>query len=254
MDEELLEKQNEDYSKNETLKRKYTVNSIDSAPEFQHKTYLSKIIISISFLSLIIGLFILFNQSYYLNPEYHFPKQKILYYYVLIFTFGLFGVLLTAFFLALLIKLISSIKKCFKSKKNDNNNNDKENIINNEDESEDNFLTQLLQNADNISMIPYTLTICVLLTIILYVIGFPISWYLICYLITNKIYGYISHFFLLYFFIFINSVSGAILIFVSIIFINSRRHNSVRKLSFTYDEDNLISVYKEVRDAIDLGK
>ena len=38
------------------------------------------------------------------------------------------------------------------------------------------------------------------------------------------------------------------------VFINSKRHNSVRKLSFTYDEDNLISVYKEVRDAIDLGK
>ena len=248
MDVELIERQNEnDISR----KRKYTVDSIESAPEFQHKTYLSKIIFSISLLSLIIGLFLLFNQSYYLNPEYNFPKQKLLYYYIIIYTFGLFGILLTAFCLTLLIKLISSLRKCLKSKKNENDN---ENNFVDEEENEENFLTQILENADNISMIPYTFTICVLLTIILYVIGFFISWYLIYYLIKNNIYAYFSQFFLLYFFIFINSVSGAILIFVSVIFIKTRRNNSLRKLSFSFDEDNLISVYKEVKDAIDLGK
>ena len=252
MEVELIERQNEDISKNDiSRKRKYTVDSIESAPEFQHKTYLSKIIFSISLLSLIIGLFLLFNQSYYLNPQYNFAKLKLLYYYIIIYTFGLFGVLLIAFCLALLIKLINSIRKCIKSKKNDN---DKEHNLVEEEESEDNFLTQMLENADNISMIPYTFTICVLLTIILYVIGFFISWYLICYLINNHIYTYFSQFFLLYFFIFINSVSGAILIFVSVIFIKTRRNNSLRKLSFSFDEDNLISVYKEVKDAIDLGK
>ena len=252
MEVELLERKDEDISKNDiSRKRKYTVDSIESAPEFQHKTYLSKIIFSISLLSLIIGIFLLFNQSYYLNPEYNFSKQKLLYYYIIIYTFALFEVLLTAFCLALLIKLISSIRKCFKSKKNDI---DKENNLVDEEESEDNFLTQILVNADNISMIPYTFTLCVLLTIILYVIGFFISWYLICYLITNNFYGHFFQFFLLYVFIFINSVSGAILIFVSVIFIKSGRNNSLRKLSFNYDEDNLISVYKEVKDAIDLSK
>ena len=170
MEVELLERTDDDISKNDiSRKRKYTVDSIESAPEFQHKTYLSKIIFSISLLSLIIGIFLLFNQSYYLNPEYNFSKQKLLYYYIIIYTFELFEVLLAAFCLALLIKLISSIRKCFKSKKNDI---DKENNLVDEEESEDNFLTQTLVNADNISMIPYTFTICVLLTIILYVIGF----------------------------------------------------------------------------------
>ena len=255
MENPLIEKQITDYSKNELLKKKYTVNSIDSAPEFQQKTYLSKIIISINLLSLIIGIYILLNQSYYLNPEYNYSRSSILYYFIIIYTLGLFGILILAFLVALLIKLMSSIKKWFKYKKNEN---EVENILIEDesgDESEDdNFLFQNLQNADNISLIPYTFTICVLFTIILYIGGFPISWYLIYTMILNNHYYYIFHFSLLYFFLLVNSISGAIFIFVLIIFIKTRRFNSLRKLSFTYDEDNLLTAYKEVKDAIDLGK
>ena len=247
----LIEKQITDISKNEFLKKKYTVNSIDSAPEFQQKTYLSKTIISISLLSLIIGIYILFNESYYLSPNYNYSKLVILYYYIIIYTLGLLGILVLAFFSALLIKIISSIKKCIKSKKVEHG---KENTLIEDENDDDNFLSQILQNADNISLIPYTFTICVLLTILLYVSGFPISWYLICTLILNNYYWNIFQFFLLYFFILLNSISGAIFIFVLIIFIKTRRFNSLRKLSFSYDEDNLITAYKEVEDAINLGK
>ena len=258
MDIELIEKNNQDNTKNELLKKKYTVNSIDSSPEFQHKTYLSKIIIIMSLLSLIIGIYIFLNKSYYLNPVYNFSNQKILWYYLIIYTLGLFGVILTAFVLALLIKLISSMRKCLKSKKSEKEKEKK--LIDEEidevddDDDEDNIFTQMLENADNISMIPYTFTICVLLTIILYVVGFPFSWFLIYSLSRNIFYKYFYNFFLLYFFLFINSVSGAILLFVSVIFIIAKRQISVRKLSFTYDEDNLNAIYKEVKDAIDLGK
>ena len=103
-------------------------------------------------------------------------------------------------------------------------------------------------------MIPYTFSICVLLTILLYLFGFPFSWYLIYALICNNIYCQFYQFFLLYFFIFINNISGAIFLFISFIFIHVRRQNSLRKLSFNYDEDNLMAVYKEVKDAMDLGK
>ena len=230
------------------------MNSIDSVPEFQEKAYLSKIIVSMSFLSLLIGIYILLNKEYYLNTNINFLLYTKLYYYIIIYTLGLIGVLFTSFFLALIIKLISSIKKCLKSK---NNEIEKENILIDKEEEEsedDNFLTQILQNADNISMVPYTFSICVLLTIILYVVGFPISWYLIYNLLIDNVYSNYYKFFILYLFIFINSISGAIFIFVLIIFIKSKRKNSLRKLSFTYDEDNLIAVYKEVKDAIDKAK
>ena len=254
MDIELIEKQNDDNYKNELLKKKYTVNSIDSVPEFQEKAYLSKIIVSMSFLSSLIGIYILLNKEYYLNSNINFLLYTKLYYYIIIYTLGLIGVLFTSFFLALIIKLISSMKKCLKSK---NNEIEKENILIDKEEEEsedDNFLTQILQNADNISMVPYTFSICVLLTIILYVVGFPISWYLIYNLLIDNVYSNYYKFFILYLFIFINSISGAIFIFVLIIFIKSKRKNSLRKLSFTYDEDNLIAVYKEVKDAIDKAK
>lgn len=251
MDIELIEKNNENQINELSKKRKYTVNSIDSAPEFQHKTYLSKTIMSMSFLSLIIGIYILFNKSYYLNENYNFEHAETLNNYVLIYTFGLFCVLITAFILALMIKFISSL--CRKPKRIENNE-EKNNSIEEENDDEDNFLSQILQNADNISMIPYTSTICVILTIILYVFGFPLSWYLIFGLIKHNIYSNINQFLMLYLFIFINSISGAIFIFVLISFIKVKRDNSVRKLSFTYDEENLLAVYKEVKDAIDLVK
>lgn len=254
MDIELIEKQNDDNYKNELLKKKYTVNSIDSVPEFQEKAYLSKIIVLMSFLSSLIGIYILLNKEYYLNTNINFLLYSKLYYYIIIYTLGLIGVLFTSFFLALIIKLISSIKKCLKSK---NNEIEKENILIDKEEEEsedDNFLTQILQNADNISMVPYTFSICVLLTIILYVVGFPISWYLIYNLLIDNVYSNYYKFFILYLFIFINSISGAIFMFVLIIFIKSKRKNSLRKLSFTYDEDNLLAVYKEVKDAIDKAK
>ena len=252
MDVGLLEKNNDNHINYEPYKKKYTVNTIDSSPEFQNKTYLSKIIVSISFLSLLMGIYILFYKTYYLNPNYNFSNPKILYYYILIYTLGLFGAILIAFLFALLIKLISSIRSCFKSK---NGEIEKENILidQNNDEN-DNFLTEILQNADRISMIPYTFSICVLLTILLYLFGFPFSWYLIYALICNNIYCQFYQFFLLYFFIFINNISGAIFLFISFIFIHVRRQNSLRKLSFNYDEDNLMAVYKEVKYAMDLGK
>ena len=249
----LLEKKNDNHINYESYKRKYTVNTIDSSPEFQNKTYLSKIIVSISFMSLIIGIYILFYKSYYLNPNYNFSNPKLLYYYILIYTLGLFGVIVIAFLFALLIKLISSIRNCFKSKKGEIEK-EKENILIDENDEDDNFLTEILQNADRISMIPYTYSICILLTILLYLFGFPFSWFLIYTLISNNIYYQFYQFFLLYFFIFINNISGAIFLFISIIFIHVRRQNSLRKLSFNYDEDNLMAVYKEVKDAMDLGK
>ena len=252
MDKALIEKQNVDNIKKIiSMKRKYTVNSIDSSPEFQHKTYLSKTILLMSFLSLIIGLYILFNQSYYLNKDYNFSNLKTLYYYIIIYTLGLFGVIIISFCLALIIKLMSSIKKCLKSNTIDN---EKENILISEEEDDDNFLSQILENANNISMIPYTFSICVLFTIILYLTGFPLSWYLIYSLMKNNIYYNVFNFFLLYCFIFINTISGSIFIFVLVIFIKTRRQNSLRKLSFIYDDYNLEAVYKEVKDAIDLVK
>ena len=250
MDIELLENNNNNFKK-ELYKKKYTINTIDSSPEFQQKTYLSKIIVSISFLSLIIGIYILFYKSYYLNANYNFSNPEILYYYIMIYTLGLFGIILISFLFALLIKLISSIRNCLKSKEGEI---EKENILIDGNNDEDNFLSEILQNADRISMIPYTFSIFVLLTILLYLFGFPFSWYLLYALINNNIYCQYYQFFLLYFFIFINNISGAIFLFISIIFIHVRRQNSLRKLSFNYDEDNLMAVYKEVKDAMDLGK
>jgi hypothetical protein len=254
MDVELLENQNEDNTKDDILKkRKYTVNSIDSAPEFKQNPYLSETIFIISFFSLLIGAYILYNNIYYLNPQYDFSSYDILYYYIIIYTFSLIGVLFIAFALSLIIKVFSSIKKCIKSKKYEDQR--EEILIENEDISDDdNFLSQILQNADNISMVSYTFTLCVLLTIILYVAGFPVSWYLIYCMAKNRVYSKFYNFILLYLFIFFNSVAGAVFIFVLIIFIRAKRKTSLRKLSFTYDEDNLMAIYKEVRDAIDLVK
>ena len=95
MDIPFVEKtSNDDMQKYLSFRRKYTVNTIDSLPEFDNKLYLSKTIIIMSFLSLILGLYILLNNSFYFNAKYNFSYSSILYYYILIYTLGLFGILI----------------------------------------------------------------------------------------------------------------------------------------------------------------
>ena len=243
MDVSLLDKNNNMYM------RKYTINSIDSFPEFRNKLYLSKIIISISILSVILGVYILIKGNYYFNPNYNFTSLNFLYYYIIIFTFGLFGILFLSFLITLFIKLFIAIKKCFKSRNKDIIEKEillEENNINN------NISLREIENADNIGLIPYTLSIGIFLNIILYVFGFPCSFYLIYCLMKNDIYSNFIDFSLIYLFIVINSISGGIFLFILFAFIRNRTYNSLRKMSFNYDEDNLMAVYKEVKDAINM--
>ena len=243
MDVSLLDKNNNMYM------RKYTINSIDSFPEFRNKLYLSKIIISISILSLILGVYILIKGNYYFNPNYNFTSLNFLYYYIIIFTFDLFGILFLSFLITLFIKLFIAIKKCFKSRNKDIIEKEillEENNINNK------ISLREIENADNIGLIPYTLSIGIFLNIILYVFGFPCSFYLIYCLMKNDIYSNFIDFSLIYLFIVINSISGGIFLFILFAFIRNRTYNSLRKMSFNYDEDNLMAVYKEVKDAINM--
>ena len=254
MDIPFVEKtSNDDMQKYLSFRRKYTVNTIDSLPEFDNKLYLSKTIIIMSFLSLILGLYILLNNSFYFSPKYNFSYSSILYYYILIYTLGLFGILILSFCITLFIKLISSIKKCFKQNNKDNNDilKEKEILL---DDNYNSILSNELENSDNIATIPYTLSICIFLGIILYLIGFPFSFYLIYILFQNNYYYKISEFIGLYLFILINDISGGIFLFVLISFIRIKTPNSLRKMSFAYDEDNLMNAYKEVEDAINLAK
>ena len=243
MDVSLLDKNNN------THMRKYTINSIDSFPEFRNKLYLSKIIVSISILSLIFGIYILIKGNYYFNPNYNFTSLNFLYYYIIIFTFDLFGILFLSFLITLFIKLFIAIKKCFKSRNKDIIEKEillEENNINNK------ISLREIENADNIGLIPYTLSIGIFLNIILYVFGFPCSFYLIYCLMKNDIYSNFIDFSLIYLFIVINSISGGIFLFILFAFIRNRTYNSLRKMSFNYDEDNLMAVYKEVKDAINM--
>jgi hypothetical protein len=254
MDIPFVEKtSNDDMQKYLSIRKKYTVNTIDSLPEFDNKLYLSKIIIIMSFLSLILGLYILLNNSFYFNAKYNFSYSSILYYYILIYTLGLIGIFILSFCITLFIKLISSIKKCFEQNSKDNNDilKEKEILL---DDNYNSILSNELENSDNIATIPYTLSICIFLGIILYLIGFPFSFYLIYILFQNNYYYKISEFVGLYLFILINDISGGIFLFVLISFIRNKTQNSLRIMSFAYDEDNLMNAYKEVKDAINLAK
>jgi hypothetical protein len=196
-----------------------------------------------------LGIYILIEGNFYFNPNYNFNQLNFLYYYIIIFTFGLFGIFILSFLITISIKLFISIKKCFKSRNKDIKEKE---IILEETNINNNISLKEIENADNIGLIPYTLSIGIFLNIILYVFGFPCSFYLISCLIKNDIYSNFANFFLLYLFIVINDISGGIFLFILFAFIRNRTYNSLRKMSFNYDEDNLIAVYKEVKDAINL--
>ena len=161
MDDALIDNNNnsEQYKRYISFRKKYTINSIDSLPGFDNKLYLSKIIVAISFISLILGIYIIINKGFYLNPVYNFSKNNLFFYYIIIFTFGLLGSLLLSFFIALIIKSIYIFKKCLKS-----NNEENEIILKNNE----NIIT--INNNDNIIIIAYHLKTRIIFNLILYLL------------------------------------------------------------------------------------
>ena len=114
--EEILE--DEAKSKN-TSKSKPSLDSIEEMSS-KNRTFFRLTLITINIISFIIGIYILYNNNYYLNPDFKFSNYISLYFFIILYSFGMLSALILSFLFSLVLKIIYHYK----------NNNSKDNNIN----------------------------------------------------------------------------------------------------------------------------
>ena len=225
--------------------------SFDSIQEMSYRKeyYFRYSLIIINILSLITGIYILYNREFYLSKDYKFSNYNSLYIFIIAYTLGMISALILSFFIALIAKLIYF----FKNKKQNNPENDIPNInlFNNEEGPHSRISLFILDNRPNeVAIIPFTLSYFIALTIGLYFIALPYSFCLIINLLKNQFYSKFVTFFWLYFFLLINLIAGSIMIIVLFYMVFKKRSGSVRKMDYPVDNNNIENIREEVREAI----
>ena len=241
----MIEFENGKRNSKDEPKIRISESSVNSNPELKgNKIFSLRIsLILINIISTISGCYILKNKKYYLSPENGFEYHNSLFLFIVLYTLGMVAALIFSFLFTLIIKIFSFIYNLF--------NSENPKLIKSEEQRQsESSLRFILENANELSLIPYTFTIFVVTTCILYLISLPYTIFLLIFLNKNDLYSNYKDFHLLYFFVVINMIAGLILFYVSIIVVFVKRDGSFRKRSYYIDDNNLNNLRNEIRDAI----
>ena len=223
-----------------------SISSINSNPELRNNKifYLRISLIIINLISAILGFYIYKDKDYYLKKEYNFEYYNYLFLFVFIYSLGMIFSLIISFILAIVIKAFFIILKLF-SKNNDNNS-----LIKGERNPSENSIRYINSQADEISIIPYTLTLFVVITAVVYFFSLPYSIFLLIFLHNDKTYSSLSNFRKLYLFLVINLIAGLIMFYVILIIVFVKREGSLRKRRISIDDNNLQNIKDEIKEAM----
>ena len=244
---EIIEEEDEK-SKNTDIPSLNSVIEMNS----KNRSLFSITLFSINVISFIFGVYILYHNDYYLNPEYKFVNQISLYIFIIIYTLGMLSSLILSFLFALIMKLIQHYKNKNKKYTNNNINNNNSNIdlIPNE-EVHSQISSFIINNKQNeIALIPFTLSYFIAFTIAIYLIALPYSLLLIFNLFYNEFLGKVFSFILLYLFVFINFCAGLINVIVLFYLVFVKKRGNIRKIDYNINNNNIESIRNEIRNAM----
>jgi hypothetical protein len=220
---------------NSNVPKSITATSIDSIPELSRNTQTCYNIffILISIISLILGIKLFIEKETSLLKE--FEHYNLLYFFVIVYTFGFFTALLLSIILSLLIYLIWTIILCFKKRIQ----------INSE-------LDLLISEDQKISIISYTFGILIVMLILLYLIAIIIGIYLLLKIKKNSRYKDYIHYFLVYCFILLNILIGCSLFFIFLfVLFCIKPKESIRQKNYKIDDRKLHNIENEIQEAFE---
>ena len=185
--------------------------------------------ISMSIVSSIFGIFILFNKDYYFSNDYKFKYLNLLIIFVYVYTIGILSAILISFVLSIFIFIILKIINCCKKKKQNNMN--------------------LGNNIDELSFINLWISISTLIIIFLYLLTLLYGIFLIIKMRKNINYKDYLKFFFLYSFILINILLGLSLFikFLKKLFTKQKTSNRVKH--YKLEEEYIENIEKEINQA-----
>ena len=242
----------EDEKSKNTFKSKL---SLDSVEEISNRTrsLLSLSLIIINLISIIIGIFILYNNNYYLNPDFKFSNQISLFIFIIIYTFGILFALIMSFLFSLIMKIIyyykNSNNPVINNNDNDNNNNNN-NLVDNEKKLGRISIFILNNQRNEIALIPFTLSYFIIFIICIYFIAFPYAIILMIKLLQNNFLRKVFSFILLYLFILINLLAGLIMDLALFYIVFVKKRGNIRKQEFNIDNSNIENIRNEIRIAM----
>jgi hypothetical protein len=185
--------------------------------------------ISMSIVSSIFGIFILFNKDYYFSNDYKFKYLNLLIIFVYVYTIGILSAIIISFFLSIFIFIILKIINCCKKKKQNN--------------------MHLGNNIDEISFLNLCISISTLIIIFLYLLTLLYGIFLIIKMRKNINYKDYLKFFFLYSFIIINILLGLSLFikFLKKLFTKQKTSNRVKH--YKLEEEYIENIEKEINQA-----
>ena len=185
--------------------------------------------ISLSIVSSIFGIFIIYNKEYYFSNEYDFKYLTHLRIFVIVYTIGILSAILISFLLSIFIYIILKIINCCKKKKENN--------------------IYLGNNIDEISFINLCISISTLIIIFLYLSTLIFGIFLIIKMRKNINYKDYLKFFFLYSFIIINILLGfsLFILFLKKLFTKQKTSNRVKH--YKLEEEYIENIEKEINQA-----
>ena len=253
--------------------------------EQKHYYYVRIILLITDIISLGLGIYILIKRNKFLDID--FKYHNLLLSFVYIYSPSAIGIFVASLVLSILVycfyfccekekiygaplydeKDITMSIGNLKDNENDekenkeenDNKNDIENDIDNEIQEDNANVPKKIEikaeyigiNADKVTLLPYTFTIFVIMTIIFHLIALPLSIILLKNMWKHQTYKDKKKYWALYAFIITNLINGVLIVVVFFhMFLVKRIENSILKKNMELDEGMIQNYRNEVRDAL----
>ncbi len=226
--------------------------------EKKHYIYVRIILIITDLISLGIGIYIFIKFEDFLSKSYNFNYRKLLLAFVYIYSPSAIGIFVVSFFLSLCVYCFYCLcerKKIHGAPLYDPNESlTKLHSLDDIEEKTDSVEVKeeyIGINADKVTLLPYTMTVFVIMTIIFYFIALPLSITLLVKLLKDSTYKNMKKFWPVYVLVFANLINGILIVIVSFhMFCVKRIENNILKNNLEIDENKIKSFRNEVRDAL----
>jgi hypothetical protein len=244
-----------------------TIKVHERIGEVKHYFYVRIILIITGLISIILGIYMLLNFNDYFEVDFDYRKLLLIFLYIY-FPSGI-GIFLLSLILSIFIYLFfwccqkekihgaplydetdqSESIADFKTDDIDDGNKGKKRKADKKKLSGEREYIGV--NADKVTLLPYTMTIFILISIAYSFLALPLSIFLLIKLYDDTEYRDLKEYWVLYIFIIANLINGILYVIVFFhMFLVKRKENSILKKNMELDENLIKNIRIEVREAL----
>ena len=244
-----------------------TIKVHERVGEIKHYFYVRITLIITGLISLIIGIYMLLNFSDFFGVD--FDYRKLLLIFIYIYCPSGIGIFLLSFILSIFIYLffwccqkekihgaplydeIDQSESIAEFKTDDIGDGIKEKNRKTEKKKLSGEKEYIGVNADKVTLLPYTMTFFIIISIIYSFLALPLSILLLVKLFDDAEYRDLKEYWALYIFIIANLINGILYVIVFFhMFLVKRKENSILKKNMEIDENLIKNLRVEIREAL----